>query len=783
MLTPLPPDLKNEFGPQGRKYLEIEHNGCLYILSSDKSSRHQHSFILNDFELNAGGTKSVQIELVKEHFNITQSTQSVLLGARRLTALRDSERRDLFADLSHIDYTYPMTIYTQTKNRNRDIIGGMRMNQESLQRLKNTVKTIEEQESIRLRVNVLSSLLGTLKASRTASNSAKNSTTDFSTEISRNIANIDAILSDKNLVLTDKNYCVEKLQFMKSENAFLQKSNENMLREHSKLVEKITTINIVDDTVERVKYLKNELGKLELNDDVPVSFNTYASCKMWLECNGDVVMEQLINVSSCYYVAEEYGGVASIVSGSVYGDKTIELLRVKEKNNTLKNREKYITSELEHLNSILNSGDKVTCPNCETSWIPNYDSEKHKKLSSDLVECIKDIALSDDEVKSIASVVHDMEAIRNSINTLSSIIRSSGVDESIRNVMLWLLDHRTINELDVDRVIEKMNILQRTLSDMTPYIPIYKELLEKEVLISETNKQIEFSTKTLESHIDRLDRDIAVNNLRISENNKSIDSLVRSIKKIETATELLDRMRQTVRKSLIYKKQLIAESEDRAIDEAITLIESELYDLNTVLRESDKVADRIAELNSEYEKLLLEEKATKELMNILSPTEGLIGRSISSFINVIITEMNRVIKSIWSYDIEIQECNIGDDGELDYLFPVKVDGRTIIADIGKMSMSMREVVDLAFKLVYIKYRKLDVPLVLDEFGSSMDTTHQINSYNIIGDKLVNNFNQIFIVSHFESMYGRFSNSDISILDSSNLTVDTYKDTSVMLFNV
>jgi ABC-type hemin transport system ATPase subunit len=96
---------------------------------------------------------------------------------------------------------------------------------------------------------------------------------------------------------------------------------------------------------------------------------------------------------------------------------------------------------------------------------------------------------------------------------------------------------------------------------------------------------------------------------------------------------------------------------------------------------------------------------------------------------------------------------------------------------------MREVVDLAFKLVYIKYRKLDVPLVLDEFGSSMDTTHQINSYNIIGDKLVNNFSQIFIVSHFESMYGRFSNSDISILDSSNLTVDTYKDTSVMLFNV
>jgi ABC-type molybdenum transport system ATPase subunit/photorepair protein PhrA len=69
----------------------------------------------------------------------------------------------------------------------------------------------------------------------------------------------------------------------------------------------------------------------------------------------------------------------------------------------------------------------------------------------------------------------------------------------------------------------------------------------------------------------------------------------------------------------------------------------------------------------------------------------------------------------------------------------------------------------------MKYLGLkDTPLILDEFGRTMDPKHRTNAYNIINQVMVSNFKQIFIVSHFESMYGSFKNSDITILSDENM---------------
>ena len=51
-----------------------------------------------------------------------------------------------------------------------------------------------------------------------------------------------------------------------------------------------------------------------------------------------------------------------------------------------------------------------------------------------------------------------------------------------------------------------------------------------------------------------------------------------------------------------------------------------------------------------------------------------------------------------------------------------------------------------------------------EFGRTMDATHRDAAYNIIDRIFSSNFNQIFLVSHFESMYGRFVNADLVQLE-------------------
>ena len=59
----------------------------------------------------------------------------------------------------------------------------------------------------------------------------------------------------------------------------------------------------------------------------------------------------------------------------------------------------------------------------------------------------------------------------------------------------------------------------------------------------------------------------------------------------------------------------------------------------------------------------------KSAIEALSPSGGLIADSILSFIKNLVIDMNYIINSIWSYDLEIKACDL-ENGDLDYKFPV-----------------------------------------------------------------------------------------------------------------
>ena len=68
--------------------------------------------------------------------------------------------------------------------------------------------------------------------------------------------------------------------------------------------------------------------------------------------------------------------------------------------------------------------------------------------------------------------------------------------------------------------------------------------------------------------------------------------------------------------------------------------------------------------------------------------------------------------------------------------------------------------------LYIQNKTTQEKIAVDlvEFGRTMDATHRDTAYNIIDRIFSTNFDQIFLVSHFESMYGRFVNADIVQLE-------------------
>jgi len=106
--------------------------------------------------------------------------------------------------------------------------------------------------------------------------------------------------------------------------------------------------------------------------------------------------------------------------------------------------------------------------------------------------------------------------------------------------------------------------------------------------------------------------------------------------------------------------------------------------------------------------------------------------------------MNYIINSIWSYDMYIQPCEL-ENGELSYSFPVITDGRGYTDDISNTSSSMQEIIDLSFKIVAMKYSKMEnYPLFLDEFGKTMDMQHIVKAYQAIDNVTVDTFSQVVL---------------------------------------
>jgi ABC-type molybdenum transport system ATPase subunit/photorepair protein PhrA len=60
---------------------------------------------------------------------------------------------------------------------------------------------------------------------------------------------------------------------------------------------------------------------------------------------------------------------------------------------------------------------------------------------------------------------------------------------------------------------------------------------------------------------------------------------------------------------------------------------------------------------------------------------------------------------------------------------------------------------------------------LDEFAITLDKEHRTKATDAIKSMMdTQSFSQLFMISHYESMYGAFANAEICVLDSKNIVV-------------
>jgi hypothetical protein len=164
-------------------------------------------------------------------------------------------------------------------------------------------------------------------------------------------------------------------------------------------------------------------------------------------------------------------------------------------------------------------------------------------------------------------------------------------------------------------------------------------------------------------------------------------------------------------------------------------------------------------------------------MTTLSPTDGLIAQGLFQFIDAFVAQMNQFIARVWLYPLTLYPCRPSDADvvELDYKFPLQVGDGPPVADVQRGSSAMQEIVDLAFKVVAMHHLQLgDGVLVLDEFAAKMDDAHRKAAFHVIGQLTAeNDFSQLFIISHYHSVYGSLKNAEVTVLCDRHVTLPAH----------
>ena len=744
--SPMPFD-KNEF-TDGYKEFHAEHNNKIYIL---KQADGKFSFMEDMRELNVSGNRKVQLSLIKAKFNYDSDFHKLFTNVKSFTGMTASDRKAWLIKLSSIDYDYSLAYFKRLLSRDRDIRGTIKVMSNKLVEEQTSLLKDEVKEKYKEDLSVINQLIDLLLVN-IDSNNSNNKKIDIDSIMLENDKIFSKILTDIPYdLLEDK--IQEKNNIIK-ELLFRIKSNLDLLDKYKNLKNK--NITNIDNLYLRKKELNQKL--LLIDAEIPVYLNkTFIksivhSLQAIKEPLGTVLSN--VSLSNIHLTIDEHTEL----------NKTIYTLEenVKILNNTIeKNR-------LELELSISKKEEEVTCTSCNTKFNPYYSKTKEESLADKIN---KDTLL----LKETEENLKDKYRIKDLYNSKQEAIK----------LFYNLYDNNLLIKPIIDSVVSNYNIqedsliilkeLNHAINKSNAWIS-YSDLLEQ---IIDTDKEIEFLNINVNnsniSSISDLEHNIMLDNINIVKEKEEL-------KKLESDKEIKKHIlnfNNIYHKYMVFRNKeyedSIRELRNEFFRDIISYLRDYKFQLEDSIKKSDIINEKVKMLSNEVTKLEQTSRLLRLAIKALCPNEGLIASSILHFMQVLVEDMNYIINSIWSYPMEIKPCNL-EDGELDYMFPVVSDNRGTTDDIGRTSSSMKEIIDLSFKMVAMKYSKLeDYPLFLDEFGATMDMAHRVKAYQAIDNLALDTFSQVFIVSHYSGVYNRFSDADTIVMDSKNIHLEDHRE--------
>lgn len=765
-LLPLPAS-PADFSQGGIKVLELEHKGSDYVLTSNIEKKASHSFVKDGLELNQGGTATVQRELAEMELGFDARVEKILNGELPFTEMGPQLRREWLTRISGMNLDYATDLYQKIKTQYRDNMGAVKHSKRRLgietERLKdsNTLAGLNTKAA-----ELITDLeaIGKLRERTPQYHSLK---PQWDQKVHRL-----KLLSKEILAIKERKPPINTISSI--EDVREQLSNINGQLEHSKsrLNDHLKELEHLQGLFEETESLKDQDAsrlKLQLEElkTQQAQLNSYPELD---ECADDLnsrlglmfeIRGDLLN-----QLAQCTGSALIVPEREQWQD-------IYRKYDDICQNLNHQQSSFEHLNNrrqrVIEAKEEQ-CPSCQYVWKPGVSERELEHIESKLEhlnQLIKDLA------KTKSTLDEQIEAIRTRRGERELFYNLQRNYPALRTV--WA----DINKTDwlstnPEQIAILFNDWETKFRERLAYDELTTKINETYITLERLAKQKEAESETqlLKKQIERLESKISNVRLQRMELEVQKQNWVDYYEHVSDLIEKIEQCQRLYREVESEIKVLMNAKVQEHLSEKMSSAQVQLAAIQNQLNEQDTIAGILNSLNDGLKELEVEAQALALLDKALSPVDGLISDYLNYFIEHLIQHINDIIAQVWEYDMEIMPCK-NDKGELDYKFPIQIKGEAkLIPDIKMGSKAQTDMINFAFVLMIMNYLDMtDYPLLLDELGRTFDDKHR--SKLIDFNKMLletKQCSQLFLVSHFMVEHGAFANSQVCVLDETNIAV-------------
>lgn len=759
-LTPLPSDKNNFCNKKGYKKIVIEKDKNIYTIISDFRGKVSYSFLLNDQELNTANLISAQRELVYKHFGITQVIHDIIVDREHFCTMSLINRKKLFSSITHLNIDSVLEGYNKLKEelKNNQLL------------LKNTTSSLLIEEQKLLSPEQLESNKETLEITKKHTDELLTLRSDLQRYLStgtqeedyQKLQNLSSAVRNtfnkQNVLLTA--YPHKDIERYKQRNTeLLSANNVHLTTQYTTLEEKYKELAQLETNnhsnrnslVERKEFLVNSVRRKKdalrfFKDIDSVNSGTYMALYKLEASLPDILNNLQTNIGlegEKMFTTEKYNQYLEHKQRI-----TIKLQELGAKEIAIKN----------NLKTIENTEGNIECPKCKHQW-PLKDallSSNHKE--HELESILTEQTNARSELRRIEQYIEEITEYFTLYRQYSQLRK-----ETLESMApLWeTVGQKELVFTDPTNVLTYVNLVGLDLSNITEIKNHIEEInhLTKEIesmFVMETTSQ-EHVLNSI-AVIEEITQDLQLEKQHLLNEQYNI-------KLAEKVYEQFKKLEDTIN---YYRDNVKAHNLDYLVKNLITIIDDEIRNLriNTITLEKElhhveTVQYGINRYKKEIEDLQENIKVLELAIKELCPKTGLIAKSVSSFLNTIISNINLTVDCIWDYKMNLKEIDVGND-PLNYKFKVAVEDSLEVGDVNDISSGMKEIIDIAFKQVLYRLLGFDgYPFFLDEAGAKLDSQHRSKYFAMLSSFISNsNYGQIFMITHIDTSIATYREVEV-----------------------